>query len=133
MSNDMQQSLYHETLQDALGDVVRALGGPKHVGALLWPEKGAEDAGRLLRHCLLADRPEKLSLEQLALLLRMGREKGVHAPMTFLCRDAGYQDPIAVEPADERAQLMRDFVEAQRALAGMAKRMERAGLLQVVA
>ena len=53
--------------------------------------------------------------------------------MTFLAREAGYQDPVAIEPEDERAKLMREFVEAQRALAGMAKRMERAGLMQVAA
>lgn len=100
---------------------------------MLWPEKAADDAGRLLRHCLDPDRAEKLSLEQLLLLLRMGREKGVHAVMTFLAREAGYQDPVAIEPEDERAKLMREFVEAQRALAGMAKRMERAGLMQVAA
>ena len=96
-------------------------------------EKSADDAGRQLRHCLDPDRPEKLSLEQLALVLRMGREKGAHGAMTFLCRDAGYQDPVAVEPEDERAQLQREFIQAQQAMLQMAKRMERAGLLREVA
>lgn len=132
MDEAMQQSLYHETLQDALNDVVKVMGGPKQVGALLWPEKAADDAGRLLRHCLDTDRNEKLSLEQLLLLLRMGREKGVHAAMTFLARESGYQDPIALEPEDERAKLMRDFVEAQKHMARMAKQMERVGLLREV-
>ena len=129
----MQTSLYHETLQDALDEVVKALGGAKRIGVILWPEKSADDAGRQLRHCLDPDRPEKLSLEQLALVLRMGREKGAHAGMTFLCRDAGYQDPVAVEPEGERARLQRQFIQAQQAMFAMAKRMERAGLLREVA
>ena len=129
----MQPALYHDPLQDALSEVVTALGGAKVVGALLWPEKSADDAGRQLRHALDPDRPEKASLEQLALLLRLGREKGAHAGMYFLARDAGYQDPVAVEPEDERAKLQREFIQAQQAMFAMAKRMERAGLLREVA
>ena len=129
----MQPALYHDTLQDALSEVVTALGGAKKVGALLWPEKSADDAGRQLRHALDPDRAEKISLEQLSLVLRLGREKGAHGAMNFLCRDAGYQDPVAVEPEDERAQLQREFIQAQQAMLQMAKRMERAGLLREVA
>lgn len=129
----MQPALYHDTLQDALSEVVTALGGAKKIGALLWPEKSADDAGRQLRHALDPDRPEKVSLEQLALLLRLGREKGAHAGMYFLARDAVYQDPVAVEPEDERAQLMREFVEATKVQARLAAQMQRVGLLREVA
>lgn len=90
----MQPALYHDTLQDALSEVVTALGGAKKVDALPWPEKGA------------------------------------HAGMNFLARDAGYQDQVAVEPEDERARLQREFIEAQKAMLQMARRMERAGLLR---
>lgn len=129
----MQPALYHDTLQDALSEVVTALGGAKKVGVILWPEKSADDAGRQLRHALDPDRPEKVSLEQLALLLRLGREKGAHAGMNYLARDAGYQDPVAVEPEDERAQLQRAWIESTKVQAKLLDRMERLMTLREVA
>jgi len=126
----VQSALFHESLQDAIGSVVAALGGAKVVGAHLWPEKSPDEAGRLLRHCLNADRSEKLSLEQIVWLLREARKRGAHDAMNFLARECGYQDPSPLEPDDERALLMRQFVEAQAALQALAKRMERAGVLR---
>lgn len=126
----MQSALFHDSLQDAIAAVVAALGGAKAVGAQLWPEKAADEAGRLLRHCLNAERAEKLSLEQLVWLLREARKRGAHDAMHFLARECGYQDPAPVEPADERAALMRQLVDAQAALQALAKRLERAGVLR---
>lgn len=128
----MQNALFHESLQDAIGSVVSILGGAKVVGAQLWPEKSPDEAGRLLRHCLNAERAEKLSLEQIVWLLREARKRGAHDAMHFLARECGYQDPAPLEPEDERAALMRQFVEAQSALQALAKRMERAGILRAV-
>lgn len=48
-------------------------------------------------------------------------------------RDTGYTDPQPIEPEDERARLQREFINAQRGLEALAKRMERAGLLRSAA
>jgi hypothetical protein len=53
------------------------------------------------------------------------RERGCHAVMTYLARECGYADPVPVEPEDERAALQRQFVEASRAIAVIAERIER--------
>lgn len=44
--------------------------------------------------------------------------------MIFLCRELGYSDPAPVEPEDEVARLQREFVEASKALVGMATKIE---------
>ena len=121
----MTPSLFHESLADALRDCIAACGGLKAVGKLLWPEKDADIAGRVLADCMNEAKREKLSPEQVLLLLRMAREKGCHAGATFIMRDLGYTDPQPIEPEDERAKLQREFIEASRHMARLADRIER--------
>lgn len=117
--------LFHDTVNQALHDCVMACGGFKAVGHLLWPEKPVDQAGRLLNDCLAEGRRERLSPEQVLLVLRLARERGCHAGMNFIARDAGYADPQPLEPEDERAKLQREFIEATHALARMAAQIER--------
>lgn len=120
----MTLALFHESLSDALRECVAASGGLKHVGLLLWPEKAPDVAGRLLADCLNDAKREKLSPEQVLLVLRLAREKGCHAGMTFISRDLGYTDPVPVDPEDERAKLQREFIESTKALSKLAQRIE---------
>lgn len=119
----MQMSLVHETINDALREVIQAAGGFKAVGHLLWRDLPVDHAASRLRDCLNADRREHLTPSQVALLLRLGREVGCHAAAVFLMRDAGYSDPVPVEPEDEKARLQREFIEATKTLNRMAERI----------
>lgn len=121
----MNGSLFHESLSDALRECVGVCGGLKAVGYVLWPEKGADVAGRLLADCLNDAKREKLSPEQVLLILRLGRERGCHSGMTFIARELGYTDPQPIEPEDERAKLEREFVEAAKQMQRMADRIEK--------
>jgi len=115
-----------ECLNDALIECVKACGGSKQVGAVLFPELAPDQAQRKLLDCLNPERPHKLSPEQTMLLLRMARAKGCHAGMEFLCSELGYAAPQPVEPRDEMAELMRDFNAAVALQAQLAERMEKA-------
>lgn len=126
-----QDALFYESLADALRAVVQALGGTKAAGCRLWPEKTPESAHRTLLDCLNEARPEKLSPEQVLYLLAAGRQVGCHAAMNYLAREAGYSDPLPVEPEDERARLQREYIEATKALQAIAGRIERAGMMGV--
>lgn len=121
------QQLFHETWIDALREVIASCGGAKQVAGKLWPEKTPDAAHRLLLDCLNDTRAERLDPDRLRMLLRMGREVGCHAGINWLARDVGYEDPRPVEPADEVAGLMRDFITAQKALQGIAERIESKG------
>jgi hypothetical protein len=116
--------MFFDDLEDALREIVRHAGGPKAVGAKLWPEIDPDKAGRRLMDCLNESRREILSPAQVMLLLRIGRQVGCHAAMNYLARECGYADPSPIEPEDEVARLQREFVEATKALGALADRIE---------
>lgn len=118
-------SLFHESITEAIKDTIAACGGTKTVAAKLWPEKAPDAAHRLLLSCLNDDRPERLSPEQLMFVLRMGRERGVHVGITYILRELGYADPQPIEPVDELAELQRNYIESVQQQARLAARMER--------
>ena len=110
-----QTALFYESLDDAIKDVIRVCGGAKVVGSKLWPEKSPEAASRLLNDCLNEHRPERLSPAQLMLIARMGRDKGCHAVMYFMCADLSYSQPVPIEPEDELAGLLREYLASRKA------------------
>lgn len=121
-----QTRLFFDDVSDALRAAVQALGGYKTVGAMLWPEKAADAAGRLLADCLNTAKPEKLSPDQLILLLRVARGAGVHDAATFIATEAGYKvEPI--EPENERAKLQREFIDSVTRLESIRESLSRIG------
>lgn len=120
-----QTSLFHESLEEALDEVVKALGGAKVVAARMRQDLSPDAAGRWLRDCLNDTRREHLTPGHVMWLLRAGRDAGVHAAIRYICREAGYSEPVAVEPEDERAELQRQYIEAAKAMAAMGERIER--------
>lgn len=121
----MQLELMHETLNDALIHVVTGLGGYKKVGVAMRPELSVEQGASWLRDCLNPARREHLAPDQVVLLLKLGRQAGIHAGMGFVAGECGYSVPTPVEPEDERAKLMRLFNESVRMQSQIAARMER--------
>lgn len=115
-----------ESLNDALIACITAAGGSKQVGPLLWPEKAPDSAQRMLLDCMNEDRPAKLSPEQVLLVLRLARAKGYHAGMNFIASDLGYGTPVPIEPKDEAADLMRQYIESVAEQKRTAERLERA-------
>ena len=120
-----QQRLIFEDLNDALGEVVRAIGGAKAVGAKLRPELPADQAGNWVRDCLNANRRERFDPDQVLLLLRMGREVSCHAGMHFMAMEAGYQAPSPATPRDSTQQLMDRALLLARESRNVADALER--------
>ncbi len=121
-------ALFHETITDALRELVQALGGFKAVGAKMRPEKSPDEAARWVSDCLNSDRREEFKPDQVLWLLRAGREIGCHAAANYLMREAGYADPVPVEPEDERTRLQREFIAATKGLSTIADRLARMGI-----
>ncbi len=112
-----------ETLNDALIEVVKVLGGSKKVGLLMRPEKDAEEAGRWIRDCLNPGRREHLDHEQIMWLLREGRRHDCHVAMHYLASACGYAAPAPVAPTDEASELKRAFIESVRMQAQLVDRL----------
>ena len=119
-----QQALWHDTVEDALRDIVAALGGPKTVGHALWPGKSIAEGARYLNHCLDPERAEKLSLGELLWLLREGRQKNIHTAAAFIAQHCGYKWEV-VNPEDEAAKLQRDLLEMGNKMQVMFKQLGR--------
>lgn len=113
-----------DNIDDALREVVQRAGGLKTVGALLWPELEAGQAGRRLADCLNSDRRELLNPAQVVYLLRIGRQVGCHAGMHYIADESGYQHPDPIEQRDERARLQREFIASIHTLTELAARIE---------
>ena len=120
----MQMSLIHESLNDALREVVQAAGGNKKVGTMLYPEMPVDHAAGRVRDCLNHERREVFNPEQVLLLLRIGRQYGCHSAMAYLTFECGYSIPVPTEPEDEVVRLQREFVEATKTLGVLASRIE---------
>jgi len=120
----MQLSLHHETINDALRDVIIAAGGNKAVGARLFPDLPVEHAAGKVRDCLNHDRRERFTPDQVCYILRLGHQVVCHAAMAYLAHSSGYASPVPVEPEDEVARLQREFVEASRGLMTMAAKID---------
>jgi hypothetical protein len=120
-----QAPLFYESIEDAIRELVRALGGAKTVGQLLWPGKSMQDAQTRLLNCLDHNRPEKLGPEDLLVLLRKGRDASCHVLMEYMNDACGYAKPAPLDPADEQAALVRIIQESSATLKQASERLDR--------
>ena len=114
------------SMNEMLIACIKACGGSKEVGPLLWPDKQVDAAQRLLLDCLNDDRPQHLAPDAVLFVMRLARSRGFHDGMLFLAKSLGYAPPVPVQPQDEVADLQRKFIEAQQAMALMVEQMQRA-------
>lgn len=123
-----QIPLFVEDYYEAIRATVQALGGFKPVGHDLKPDLAPDAAGRWLADCCNPEKREKLSPTELAYIRRRARAARVHILAAYEMRDAGYAEPQPVEPEDERAALMRQFVEASKGMRALVADLQRFGL-----
>lgn len=120
-----QTNLFHDSIHDAVGAVISALGGRKKVGLLLWPHLKPETAYTRLAHCLSDEFPEKLAPEEVLFLVKKGREIGSHAIMSYLSMEGGYAPPVTVDPLNEADSLRREIRDSLSALNRKVERLDR--------
>lgn len=121
----MQSELpFFESPEDALRAAVQALGGSKKVGAILWSDKGVDNASRLLLDCINTSRAEKLEVSQVMLILRMAKEAGCHAPFTWMASEIGY-DVKPITRGEEVDRLTTVVEQSTKTLAQALKALER--------
>lgn len=135
MDSEQQQDKQYmppESFNDALIECVKACGGSLVVGKAIWPSLGEGARGKLLA-CLNPERAEKLSLDEIMLIMRRARDRGCHAGMQYLAHALSYGPPQPVQPVDEAAELQRAFIESVRKQQEILKRFESLPVQPVVA
>lgn len=121
-----QGALFFGSWEEALRDDVRAIGGPKMIGKLFYPEKDMEAAARALSDRLNSARRERLTDEQERLIIRMaGKTRGYSAALHFVCDDTQFERTKPLAPEDELAQLQRRFIDAAADVRAVGERIER--------
>lgn len=121
----MQADLpFYESPEDALRAAIQALGGSKKVGVLLWPDKGVDNASRLLMDCLNTSRAEKLDVSQVMRVLSLAKDAGVHAPFAWMAGTIGY-DVTPVTRAEEVDRLTTVVEQSSKTLAQALATLER--------
>lgn len=114
----------YETIEDALRDLVRALGGSKAIGAKLYPTLPIDQAAGRISDCLNPDRRQHLSPSEVVYLLRAGRAIGHHATMAYFAASCDYEPPRPLSPAEELADLQSTFIAYAAELKAIGHRIE---------
>lgn len=108
------------SINSMLIECVKAAGGSKVVGPMLWPDLTMDKAQRKLLDCLNEDRPEKLSPDQGYFIEKLAKKSGSHIAIEFRAKDMSYSQPTPIKPFDEMAELMKQFIQSQEKLSNLA-------------
>lgn len=122
---------FHEDVYDAIGAAVQALGGPKKVAGMLWPNKKLDTAYAHLKNCLRDDKAEKLDPHETLLIGKMAKEVGEHAIAEFFNDFMGYESPKPYTPKDEMTELLRQNNELTKQLIRSNEKLARASIKSV--
>lgn len=121
----MQTELpFYEGPEDALRAAVQALGGAKKVGALLWPDKGVDNASRQLLDCINPSRAEKLELSQIMRIFSLAKDAGCNGPFAWFAAEIGY-DIKPITRAEEVDRLTTVVEQSSKTLAAALSALER--------
>lgn len=111
-------------LADAISSACNAV-GRKSIAKVLWPEKTVESARKTLDDCLNPDRRDKLSIEQIELIMSMARQQDCHAAMNYLAGALNYRRPVPITPESEKERLQRAFIAAQQSMQSILREMKK--------
>ena len=104
--------LFCETVEEAIDEVCKAHGGRKKSAVELWPSMGVREAHNRMDACLNPERREKFDPAEITWFIKLGRQIGCHSMMRHFAQEGGYQEPVPIEPEDERARLQREYIDA---------------------
>jgi hypothetical protein len=134
----MQQPFeaFFEDINDALREAIRQLGGNKVVGSRLRPELPVTQAEGWLRDCLNEARREKLSPEQVLLLMVWANEAGYHGLMGYVATTSRYEAPRPVSAEQQEIDLQTlilEGIERQNKMLEQLQRVQRARVVRTAA
>lgn len=127
MHND-QQPLWYDTLESALVDVLRGVYGKgcfQKAAGDMYPTEDPIDKGKWLEKALDPERAEKLGINDIIWIMKLGRQHGLHGAMYFLADEVSYSRPAPIEPKDQIDEQMRMVLTAAEQINGALEKIER--------
>jgi NAD-dependent oxidoreductase involved in siderophore biosynthesis len=121
-----QVALFHDTIYDAIGADIAAVGGFKVVAGKLWPAESPSLAAAKLRNAINPDQPHKLCPDEVLQIKRLAKEVGSFATVQYEASQLGYEITW-IAPEDELERIERENNELLKAI---FRRQERAEQLR---
>lgn len=119
-----QQLRMNDNEFDAIGDDIKALGGPKVAAGIFFPEKTPDQGAATLRAWAIEGRPERPNPAQVFLLIERARQVAGYSELARYMEQRLNCRIEFMSPDDERARLQREYVAAVQALQSLTRRME---------
>lgn len=114
--------LFYDDEFDALAQTItRSEKEFKQCAAFLFPHLKPESQYARLKACLNPEKGERLTLGQIIALCDFCK---TYDALYFMCDELSHERPKEKNPADERDELMRDFVKTGRHMEQIAARIE---------
>lgn len=117
-----QGALFHDSIYDALGADVAAIGGIKKAAALLWPTNS--DAAGRLRACLSTEHAQKLDAEEILSIKRFAKEAGSFATVSYEAQILSFKIEW-IKPEDQQAETLREIHEGFARIEMMMRRLQK--------
>jgi hypothetical protein len=109
---------------DAIGDDIKALGGPKVAAGIFFPTKTPEQGAATLRAWANPTRQEEPDFGQLCTLIEEARKRvGFSEVARYMEQRLNCQIQF-LTPEDEQAKLQREYIAAVNKLASLQTRIE---------
>ncbi len=114
----------NETIQEAIADDIKVLGGPKAAAAIFFVAKTPDRAADTLRAWCNPSRAEEPSADELFLLIEKVRQRvGFSEVARYMEQRLNCRIEF-LSPEDEKARLQRQFVDAVATVQSLARRLE---------
>jgi hypothetical protein len=120
----LQNKLFFDCIEDAIGKDIEALGGAKKVSAIFYPDKTTEQGSALVRAWKNPERNERPTPAQLLLLKKKAREVGSFATVSYEAQEIGFSFEL-IEPQDEADQIERENNQLFKEILRRQERLER--------
>lgn len=114
----------NETIEDAIKDDVKVLGGPKEAAKHFFPDKTPDQGAATLRAWSLATRDERPEPSQLFLLMELSKARAGYSECARFMEHRLNCRIEWLHPEDEKARLQRQFVSAVENLALIQQRLD---------
>jgi hypothetical protein len=120
----VQNKLFFDCIEDAIGKDIEALGGAKKAAAIFYPDKTPEQGSALIRAWKNPDRNERPTPTQVLLLKKKAKEVGSFATISYEAQEIGFSFEL-IDPEDEAALIERENNQLFKEILRRQDRLER--------
>lgn len=110
-----QHALFHDTIFDAIGADIAAIGGFKVAAGKLWPSESPTTAAAKLRNAVNPEQPHKLCPDEVLRIKRLAKDSGSFATINYESRELGFE-PTWKTPAEQLSERLRKHNELSQQL-----------------